>query len=81
MENHEAMLCMPSVFAVGDEYQIFSVFDCAALVRVRIGGREFCDDSNGVLRSNTKIRDVSAKIHPLLQNNYMLQLIIKESLD
>ena len=58
MENHEAMLCMPSVFAVGDEYQIFSVFDCAALVRVRIGGREFCDDSNGVLRSNTKIHRV-----------------------
>lgn len=56
---------MPSVFAVGEEYQIFSVFDCAALVKVRVGGEEFYDDSNGVLRSNTKIHRVNVPMELL----------------
>lgn len=59
INEHEHLEYMPSVFAVGDEYQIFSVFDCAAIVKVRIGGEEFYDDACGILRSNVRIHHVS----------------------
>lgn len=59
VNGHEHLKYMPSVFAVGDEYQIFSVFNCAAIVKVRVGNEEFYDDSCGILRSNIKIHHVS----------------------
>lgn len=65
VNGHEHLSYMPSVFAVGDEYQIFSVFDCAAIVKVRIGDEEFYDDSCGILRSNIKIHHVSVPISTL----------------
>lgn len=58
VKDHENLICLPSVFAVDDEYQIFSLFSSAAIVTVRVGERTFYDDSNGVLRSNTKIHRV-----------------------
>ena len=63
--GHENLVCMPSVFAVGDEYQIFSVFDCAALVSVCVGSERFYDEANGVLRSNTKIHRVNVPMELL----------------
>lgn len=65
MTDHEHLLSYPSVFAVGDEYQIFSIFDAAALVSVRVGGVEYYDESNGVLRSNTNIHSVSVPMSAL----------------
>ena len=44
INGHEHLRFMPSVFAVGDEYQIFSIFDCSATVKVRVGNEEFYDD-------------------------------------
>lgn len=58
INGHEHLEYMPSVFAVGDEYQIFSVFDCPAIVKVRVGGEEFYDDFCGILRSNVNIHYV-----------------------
>lgn len=65
VNGHENLVCMPSVFAVGSEYQIFTVFDCAALVKVGVGNEEFYDDSNGVLRSNTLIHRVNVPMELL----------------
>ena len=65
MPNCPHLRCLPTVFAVEDEYQIFSLFDCAAIVKVRVGDREFYDDSNGVLRSNTMIHRVHLPIELL----------------
>ncbi len=41
----------PSVFAVGDGYQIIINTEGEAFVDIKTGGRLFTDDSNGILRS------------------------------
>ena len=38
LQDHPILKCLPAVFAVKNEYQIFTAFDCAALVKVRVGG-------------------------------------------
>ena len=65
LQDHPILKCLPAVFAVKNEYQIFTAFDCAALVKVRVGGEEFYDDSNGILRSNSNIHHVSVPIELL----------------
>ncbi len=65
VDQHPDLKYLPSVFAVGDEYQIFSVFDRTAIVKVRIGEKEYYDDSNGILRSNTHIHRVSVPMSAL----------------
>ncbi len=65
INGHENLKYLPSVFAVEDEYQIFTVFNCAAIVKVRIGDEEFYDDSNGILRSNTNIHHVTVPMSTL----------------
>ena len=45
----------PAVFAVNDEYQILVPVESCSLMWVRVGDRCFYDDSNGVLRSETRI--------------------------
>jgi hypothetical protein len=51
----EDMICFPTVFAVGDNYQIFVLMEREAVVRVRVGERTFYDDACGVLRSGKQM--------------------------
>lgn len=41
----------PAVFAVGDNYQIMVEVTCPTLMWVEVGGEEYFDDSNGIIRS------------------------------
>lgn len=52
------MDCLPVVFAVGEEYQIFVPFLKAAVVWAKVGDETFYDDSNGILRSNSNIHRI-----------------------
>lgn len=58
MELPVYLLAYPTVFAVNDEYQIFTPFSDAVLVKIKVGEQWFYDDSNGILRSNVKIHKV-----------------------
>ena len=49
----------PSVFAVGNQYQIIVTTKSQAFVSVKVGGDLFVDDSNGILRSSSKTHIVS----------------------
>ena len=48
----------PAVYAVGDEYQIISVFSCEALVWAEVGGEQFFDESNGIMCSSSNLHRV-----------------------
>jgi hypothetical protein len=68
MENRlmpEHMLYSPAVFAVGNFYQIFIPFNCPAIVKVIVGNKEFYDDSNGILRSETTVHKVTVPMKVL----------------
>ena len=54
----EYMLAYPTVFAVGSNYNIFVPFDAEVIMRVKVGGRVYYDDCNGILRSNTNMHKV-----------------------
>ena len=45
----------PTVFAVGEEYQIFIPVTAEAVVGVRVGDHVYWDQSNGILRSKINI--------------------------
>ncbi|MGI6742358.1 MAG: metallophosphoesterase family protein [Eubacteriales bacterium] len=68
MENKmmpEHMLYSPAVFAVGNSYQIFIPFDCPATVKIITGNREYYDDSNGILRSDTTVHKITVPMKVL----------------
>ena len=48
----------PGVYAVGEDYQILLPFSAEAIVKVRVGEKDFYDDMCGVLRSSTLIHRV-----------------------
>ena len=48
----------PAVFAVKNTYQIMVRVNAPCVMWVRIGERNFYDDSNGILRSNTDIHRI-----------------------
>lgn len=52
------LLTYPTVFAVGDDYQIFAPFSDEVIFWVKVGGRTYYDHSNGILRSNTHMHRV-----------------------
>lgn len=52
------LLAYPTVFAVGDEYQIFAPFSDEVIFWVKVGNRTYYDHSCGVLRSNTNLHRV-----------------------
>ncbi len=54
----DIMECLPGVFAVGGEYQIFIPFKKPAVVWAEIGGSLYFDDSNGILRSNCHVHRI-----------------------
>ncbi|MBO5845295.1 MAG: hypothetical protein J6Q77_01490, partial [Clostridia bacterium] len=43
----------PIVYAVGQEYQILVPVSSETIMWVQVGEERYCDDSNGVFRSNT----------------------------
>ena len=54
-----------TVFSVGNEYQIMAQANGSTLMTVRVGGRIFGDESNGILRSNVKIHRVTVPMELL----------------
>ncbi len=50
--------CLPSVFAVDDEYQILVPFKKPAVVWAKIGENTYYDDLNGILRSNCHVHRI-----------------------
>ncbi len=59
------LITYPAVYAVGEEYQIISVFSCEALVWVEVGGEQFFDESNGIIRSGKPVHKVSVPMELL----------------
>ncbi|MBQ2255401.1 MAG: metallophosphoesterase [Clostridia bacterium] len=53
------MLTYPTVFAVGDQYQIFMPFSDEVIVWVKVGEHTYYDHCNGVLRSRTNMHRVT----------------------
>lgn len=49
----------PAVFAVGKNYQIIVPVTCETVMWVRVGGRCFYDESNGILRSAKRIHKMT----------------------
>lgn len=48
----------PAVFAVGDEYQIMVPVARRSLMWAKVGGKDYFDDSNGIIRSLEKIHRI-----------------------
>ncbi len=61
------MECFPTVFAVGNMYQIFIPFKQAAVVWATVGEQDFYDDSNGILRSNNNVHKIEVPMDILDQ--------------
>lgn len=61
----EDMICFPTVFAVGETYQIFILLKREAVVRLRVGDRTFYDDACGVLRSGKQMHKIELPMHVL----------------
>jgi len=55
----------PTVFAVGESYQIFIPVKCACLAWVKVGDLTFYDHSNGVLRSDTLLHKIEVPMSEL----------------
>lgn len=59
------MLYAPAVFAVEGDYQILIRVDTPSLLWVRVNGRDYFDDANGVLRSDTTVHRVTVPMAEL----------------
>ncbi len=57
MKNN-ILLYSPAVFAVGDNYAVFARVAAACEFAVEINGKRYYDNSNGVIRTSTKIHKV-----------------------
>ena len=55
----------PVVFAVGREYQIMLPAECECIMKVEVGGRVYCDASNGVMRSRCLVHKVTVPMEEL----------------
>ena len=55
---NEIFASTPVVYAVGDEYQIFVLSSSKNVMWCRIDGKEYYDDSNGVLRSESPFHKI-----------------------
>ena len=61
----EYMLTYPTVFAVGDYYEIIVPFTAEIIMWVTVGDSTYYDDANGILRSNTEIHRVKVPMELL----------------
>ena len=48
----------PSVFAVENEYQIYLLFSCEAMVKLIVGDQVICDDMCGLMRSSSRVHRI-----------------------
>lgn len=55
MSLPELLKMAPTVFAVGDEYQIMAPVTADCLMWVEVNGESYYDESNGILRSHTTL--------------------------
>ena len=55
----------PAVFAVGENYQIMVEVSCPTLMWVEVGGEEYFDDSNGIIRSAVTTHRVTVPMDAL----------------
>ena len=58
MDYPELFETYPTVYAVGKDYQITVPVTAESVMWVKIGGRQFYDDSNGILRSDTRTHKI-----------------------
>lgn len=58
MKNSDILKTNPVVFAVSCDYHIMVPVSCDTVMWVKIGDEIFCDDFNGILRSNTNVHHV-----------------------
>ena len=67
MENKlpECMQAYPTIFAVGENYNIFIPFSAEVLVKIRVAGKIYYDDCCGILRSNTNMHKVEIPMSAL----------------
>ena len=61
----EYMLTYPTVFAVGNNYNIFVPFAAEVVMWVTVGDNIYYDDCNGILRSNANMHKVELPMHVL----------------
>lgn len=61
----DSFLSTPIVYAAGNEYQIFLPVSTPTLMWVKVGDREFYDDSNGVLRSDVTMHRIAVPMEIL----------------
>ena len=61
----EYMLTYPTVFAVGNNYNIFVPFDAEVIMWVKVADKVYYDDCNGILRSNTNMHKVELPMNVL----------------
>ncbi|CAG7609500.1 3',5'-cyclic adenosine monophosphate phosphodiesterase CpdA [Paenibacillus solanacearum] len=65
MNLPELLSMAPTVFAVGDEYQIMVPVSAECLMWVEIKEERYYDDSNGILRSHTTLHRISVPCEAL----------------
>lgn len=58
MKVDPEFICHPTVFALGDTYQIITPVKSEMLFWIRVGDKEYFDHSNGILRSATLVHKV-----------------------
>jgi len=63
--KYNEFVYLPSVFAVGNEYQIIIKFRKEAMVKIKIGDKVYCDHSNGVFRSSYPVHKISVPMSEL----------------
>lgn len=61
----EYMLTYPTVFAVGNNYNIFVPFDAEVIMWVKVADKVYYDDCNGIFRSNTNMHKVELPMKAL----------------
>ncbi len=58
-------VCAPTVYAVGDTYQIMVPVKSPLLFWAEVGGRRYYDHSNGIIRSDVTMHRVTVKMNAL----------------
>ena len=76
----DILLCHPTVFAVGDQYQIIVPVVRDALFSVTVGGKEFHDHAAGVLRSAVRYHKVTVPME-LLDREKRYVVTVKEMVE
>ena len=70
----------PVVFAVNQEYQIMMYVKDPSLMWVKVGDKTFYDESNGIMRSNTKIHRVIVPMN-LLDKEKSYRVYLRKVID